>query len=101
MADIHRGLQEAAVALSVHTHFGSCCATALAPMFLRRGAWRGPEPAHQDFQFTSGAVEVKATAAKQPQSVRITSERQLDDNGSMNLVQLAPDRLRIKIRGSL
>jgi hypothetical protein len=26
-------------------------------------------------------VEVKTTAAKQPQSVRITSERQLDDTG--------------------
>ena len=37
--------------------------------------------ADQDFQFSGGAVEVKTTAAKQPQSVRITSERQLDDTG--------------------
>jgi hypothetical protein len=32
-------------------------------------------------EFSGGAMEVKTTAAKQPQSVRITSERQLDDTG--------------------
>lgn len=32
-------------------------------------------------QVASGAVEVKTTTAKQPQSVRITSERQLDQAG--------------------
>lgn len=41
--------------------------------------WTAPKAAHQDFQFASGSVEVKTTVAKQPQSVRITSERQLDD----------------------
>ena len=41
--------------------------------------WKGPARAHQDFQFASGAIEVKSTTSKQPQSVRITSERQLDD----------------------
>jgi len=43
--------------------------------------WRAPTAAHQDFQFPSGAVEVKTTTAKQPQAVRITSERQLDGTG--------------------
>lgn len=43
-------------------------------------SWKGGERAHQDFQFEGGAVEVKTTLAKQPQVVRITSERQLDDN---------------------
>ena len=43
--------------------------------------WTAPQAAHQDFQFATGAVEVKTTVAKQPQSVRITSERQLDDTG--------------------
>ena len=43
--------------------------------------WTAPDAAHQDFQFATGAVEVKTTVAKQPQSVRITSERQLDDTG--------------------
>ena len=43
--------------------------------------WKASDAAHQDFQFSGGAVEVKTTAAKQPQSVRITSERQLDGTG--------------------
>jgi len=43
--------------------------------------WRAPEAAHQDFQFAAGSVEVKTTTAKQPQLVRIASERQLDDTG--------------------
>jgi hypothetical protein len=43
-------------------------------------SWKGAERAHQDFQFESCAVEVKTTLAKQPQVVRITSERQLDDS---------------------
>lgn len=43
--------------------------------------WKAPQAAHQDFQFTSGALEVKTSVAKQPQSIRITSERQLDDTG--------------------
>lgn len=42
-------------------------------------AWKGGERAQQDFQFERAAVEVKTTLAKQPQVVRITSERQLDD----------------------
>jgi hypothetical protein len=41
--------------------------------------WKGPEGAHQDFQFSGAWIEVKTTLAKQPQSVRIASERQLDD----------------------
>jgi hypothetical protein len=43
--------------------------------------WTAPGGAHQDFQFATGAVEVKTTVAKQPLAVRITSERQLDDTG--------------------
>lgn len=41
--------------------------------------WKGPTGAHQDFQFPGAWIEVKTTLAKQPQTVRITSERQLDD----------------------
>jgi hypothetical protein len=41
--------------------------------------WKGSDRAHQDFQFSGGAIEIKTTLAKQPQIVRITSERQLDD----------------------
>lgn len=43
------------------------------------GGWKGPHAAHQDFQFPGARLEVKTTLAKQPQTVRITSERQLDD----------------------
>ncbi len=43
-------------------------------------SWKGGERAHQDFQFERSALEVKTTLAKQPQVVRITSERQLDDS---------------------
>jgi hypothetical protein len=43
--------------------------------------WKGGEKAHQDFQFETGAAEVKTTLAKRPQVVRITSERQLDSSG--------------------
>jgi hypothetical protein len=43
--------------------------------------WRAPKATHQDFQFATGSVEVKTSVAKQPQAVRITSERQLDDTG--------------------
>lgn len=50
----------------------------LGPITAMAG-WKGPEGAHQDFQYESAWVEVKTTLAKQPQSVRITSERQLDD----------------------
>jgi hypothetical protein len=43
--------------------------------------WRAPLATHQDFQYALAAVEVKTTAAKQPQMVRVTSERQLDTTG--------------------
>jgi hypothetical protein len=44
-------------------------------------AWTGPAHASHDFQLGACAVEVKATAAKQHQVLRIVSERQLDDTG--------------------
>lgn len=43
--------------------------------------WKAPSASHQDFQFAAGAIEVKTTITKQPQSVRVTSERQLDETG--------------------
>jgi hypothetical protein len=48
-------------------------------------AWVGPDGAHQDFQFAGCAVEVKVTGTKQPQRLRITSERQLDGAGVLRL----------------
>lgn len=43
--------------------------------------WTGPARASHDFQLGSIAFEVKGTAAKQHQILRIVSERQLDDTG--------------------
>ena len=43
--------------------------------------WTGPYAANQDFQLEQVAVEVKTTAAKQPQSLVIASERELDRQG--------------------
>jgi len=48
-------------------------------------AWHAPHRSHQDFQFNTGAIEVKTTSAKQPQNVTITSERQLDGTGIQDL----------------
>jgi len=49
-------------------------------------AWVGPRGAHQDFEFGSSAVEVKTTVTKAADSVRITSERQLDTTGTDHLL---------------
>lgn len=43
--------------------------------------WQGPAGAAQDFLLPAGAVEVKATSAKPPFVVLISSERQLDSQG--------------------
>lgn len=43
--------------------------------------WVGAEQQHQDFQYTDLAIEVKATATLQPQTLSISSERQLDGTG--------------------
>jgi hypothetical protein len=56
----------------------------LLPVLGASGAvkgWKAGAAAHQDFQFPHAAAEIKTTAAKQPQSIRITSERQLDETG--------------------
>lgn len=44
-------------------------------------AWTGPARASHDYQLGLCAFEVKGTAAKQHQVLRIVSERQLDDTG--------------------
>ncbi|MGP0628561.1 PD-(D/E)XK motif protein [Nitrospina sp. 32_T5] len=51
------------------------------PGNIQRGlkAWVGPESRQQDFQFGSLSVEVKITASKQHQKLRIASEQQLDE----------------------
>jgi putative PD-(D/E)XK family protein DUF4420 len=41
-------------------------------------AWLGPERAQQDFDFGNGAVEIKSLSGSERNSVRISSEDQLD-----------------------
>ncbi len=58
--------------------------TELAPLVGAESAvsaWQGPTGAAQDFLLTGGAVEVKATSAKPPFVVIVSSERQLDSRG--------------------
>ena len=49
-------------------------------------AWVGPTGANQDFQLPYVAMEIKTTTAKRPLSIRIASERQLDDTGTPALL---------------
>jgi hypothetical protein len=48
-------------------------------------AWTGPYRKHQDFQASQAAIEVKTTVVKQPQSLIIASERELDPTGVPHL----------------
>lgn len=59
-------------------------------------AWTGPDRQLQDFQFPGCAVEVKTTSGNSANTVRITSERQLDRRaaGQLFLVTLALDARR-------
>jgi hypothetical protein len=50
--------------------------------------WTGPKATQQDFQFSTCAIEVKTTSAKQHQKLTIASERQLDDTGTGTIVLL-------------
>ncbi|WP_033821917.1 PD-(D/E)XK motif protein [Kitasatospora sp. MBT63] len=59
-------------------------------------SWVGPTSADQDFQLSGTAVEVKTTSAKATGTVRIASERQLDDTGltAMALALVVVDERR-------
>jgi hypothetical protein len=48
-------------------------------------SWSGPYRKHQDFQADKAAIEVKTTVTKQPQSLIIASERELDPTGVPHL----------------
>ncbi|SCL53604.1 Putative PD-(D/E)XK family member [Micromonospora citrea] len=49
-------------------------------------AWRGPTGANQDFQLPGSAIEVKTGAGRNPGSIVIASERQLDETGTDHLI---------------
>jgi hypothetical protein len=58
--------------------------------------WVGPTGAPQDFQLAGGAIEVKTSAGKQPQTLVISNERELDDTGAgtVLLVHVSVDERR-------
>ncbi|MFJ3786842.1 PD-(D/E)XK motif protein [Streptomyces sp. NPDC090093] len=56
------------------------------PLHAAVEAWTGPEGSNQDFQLPSVAIEVKTTAKKNPDNIRIANERQLDGRGVDHLV---------------
>jgi hypothetical protein len=49
-------------------------------------AWTGPAGAHQDFQLPHAAIEVKTSVGKEPQTLVVSSERELDDTGTGRLI---------------
>jgi hypothetical protein len=49
-------------------------------------AWTGPVGAHQDFQLPRTAIEVKTSSGKEPQTIAISSERELDETGAGQLI---------------
>jgi len=48
-------------------------------------SWLGPKGNAQDFEFEGGGVEVKATIAAPPQTIQVSSVRQLDNLGLPSL----------------
>ena len=48
-------------------------------------SWKGCERAYHDFDLNGDIVEVKSTMSKEPRSVRISNERQLDGRGLRSL----------------
>lgn len=49
-------------------------------------AWTGPTGANQDFQLPGAAIEVKTNSGKEPQSLVISNERELDETGTDQLI---------------
>ncbi|MFU8870409.1 PD-(D/E)XK motif protein [Micromonospora sp. SL4-19] len=56
-------------------------------------AWRGPTGSHQDFQLSPCAIEVKTGAGKNPRTIAVANERQLDGTaaGQLLLCHLSVD----------
>lgn len=49
-------------------------------------SWKGPDGAPRDFEMSGVGVEIKSSAANEPQVVPVNGERQLDDTGLEALV---------------
>jgi hypothetical protein len=62
-------------------------------------SWAIPEPLSKDFQYRTGAVEVKSSVTREHTRVHITGERQLDDTGFKALYLLAVILERVSAGG--
>lgn len=49
-------------------------------------AWTGPTGTNQDFQLSGSAIEVKTSSGKEPQTLVISNERELDETGTGQLI---------------
>jgi hypothetical protein len=49
-------------------------------------AWTGPTAANQDFQLPHAAIEVKTSTGKEPQTLVVSNERELDEKGVSRLI---------------
>jgi hypothetical protein len=49
-------------------------------------SWTGPTAMNQDFQLPGVAIEVKTSSGKEPQSLVVSNERELDGNGVAHLI---------------
>jgi len=49
-------------------------------------SWTGPMGANQDFQLPAAAIEVKTSSGKEPQTLVISNERELDGQGTGQLI---------------
>ncbi|MFF0735140.1 PD-(D/E)XK motif protein [Streptomyces chartreusis] len=77
--------REARLGLYGELHFLREHLLGVLPDSAAVGAWTGPEGTNQDFQMPGAALEVKASAAKNPGTIRISNERQLDSTGTGQL----------------
>ena len=59
-------------------------------------SWKGGERAYHDFQFANRVIEVKSTSSKEPKKVRISNEKQLNDEGIESLFLLATNLVTIE-----
>jgi hypothetical protein len=62
-------------------------------------SWKGCERAYYDFEIGGDVVEVKTTMTKEPRTVEINNERQLDDRGLNSLHLLVITLLKVEGRG--
>lgn len=59
-------------------------------------SWKGGERRYHDFQFKNRVIEVKSTSSKEPKKVRISNEKQLNNDGIDSLQLLATSLVTVE-----